>query len=123
MTRRDQWLATGSRAWLPGKRGPDARCIPLASARRAVVGLTEIFEDSVDLLGATLREEAARIPGLLFRPAAGILAAAAGAVFLTAAAAFYFRDLFGGWHLSFLVLGAFYVLLGVVVWKAGRADQ
>jgi len=95
----------------------------LASAQRAVVGLTEIVEDSVELLGATLREEATRIPGLLIRPAAGILSAAVGAGFLTASAALYFRDLFGGWPWSFLALGAFYVLMGVVVWKSGRARQ
>lgn len=95
----------------------------LASGQRAVVGLTEILEDSVDLLGATLREEAARIPRLLIRPAASILSVAVGALFLTASAALYFRDLFGGWSWSFLALGAFYVLLGVVVWKSGRARQ
>jgi len=107
----------------PENEDPTLDVSRLASARRAVVGLTEIFEDSVDLLGATLREEAARIPGLLFRPAAGIFAAAAGAVFLTAAAALYLRDLFGGWPLSFLALGAFYLLSGVVVWKLGRTRR
>jgi hypothetical protein len=44
-------------------------------------------------------------------------------LFLTAAAALYLRDLFGGWPLSFLALGAFYILAGVVVWKPGRARQ
>ena len=92
----------------------------LASAQRAVVGLTEMLEDSVDLFGATLREEAARVPGLLLRSALGIFAAAGGTLFLTAAAALYLRDLFGGWSLSFLALGAFYILAGVVVWKPGR---
>ena len=100
---------------------PDAS--RLASAQRAVVGLTEILEDSVDLLGATLREEGTRLPGLLIRPAAGIVSAAVGAGFLTASAALLFRDLFGGWPWSFLTIGAFYVLLGVVVWKSGRARQ
>jgi hypothetical protein len=91
----------------------------VASAQRAIVALTEILENSVDLLGATLREEAARIPGRLMHPAAGFLSAAVGASFLTAAAALYLRELFGGWPLSFLALGALYLLAAVVVWSPG----
>jgi len=104
----------------PANEDPKLDGSRLASAQRAVVGLTEILEDSVDLLGATLREEAERIPGRLIRPAVGIVSALAGVSFLTAAAALYCRDLFGGWPLSFLALGAFYVLLGVLVWKTDR---
>ncbi len=114
--------ATAAPAY-PANEDPKLDVSRLASAQRAIVGLTEILENSVDLLGATLREEAARIPGRLIRPAAGILTTAVGASFLTAAAALYFRDLFGGWPLSFLALGAFYVLLGVVAWKTGRSSQ
>ena len=107
----------------PANEDPTFDGSRLASAQRAVVGFTEILEDSIDLLGATLREETARIPAVLLRPAAGLFAAAVGALFLTAAAALYFRDLFGGWAPSFLALGAFYVLSGVVLWKSGRDRQ
>jgi Putative Actinobacterial Holin-X, holin superfamily III len=92
----------------------------LAGARRAILGLTEILEDSVDLLGATIREEVARAPSLWVAPAVGLFSALAGAGFLTAAAAFFLRDLFGEWSLSFLALGAFYVVVGIVVWKSAR---
>lgn len=104
----------------PTAEDPKREISRLASVERAILALTEIVEDSVDLLGATLREESAKIPGRLIRPVAGILTASIGASFLTAAAAIYLRDLLGGWPLSFLALGLFYVLLGLLVWKMGR---
>lgn len=111
--------ATAAPAY-PATEDPKLETSRLANVQRSILALTEIVEDSVDLLGATLREEAERIPGRLIRPAVGIVSALAGVSFLTAAAALYFRDLFGGWPLSLLALGAFYVLLGVLVWKTGR---
>lgn len=105
----------------PTAEVPKREISRLASVQRAILALTEIVEDSVDLLGATLREESAKIPGRLIRPVAGILTASIGASFLTAAAVLYLRDLFGGWPLSFLALGSFYLLLGVLVWKTGRS--
>lgn len=116
---------TGSKAVAPPvypadeePRQDDSR---LASLQRAVVGLTEILEDSIDLFGATVREEAARIPGALSRPAAGFLSVVLGVSFFTAAAAFYFRDLFGGWAPSLFALGTVYAVLGLVLWKTGHA--
>jgi Putative Actinobacterial Holin-X, holin superfamily III len=105
----------------PADKEPRLDGSRLASLQRAVVGLTEIVEDSIDLFGATVREEAARIPGALIRPAAGFLTVVVGVSFLTAAAAFYLRDLFGGWAPSFLALGTVYAVLGLVVWKTGGA--
>jgi hypothetical protein len=80
-----------------------------------------MLEGSIDLLGATLREEAASIPGLLLRTAAAIFAGIVGASLLTAAAALSLRDLFGAWPPTFLTLGALYAVSGAVVWKSGRA--
>lgn len=95
----------------------------LAGARRALLGLTEILEDSVELLGATLREEVARVPSQWVRPAIGLFSALAGAGFLTAAAALFFRSLFGGWASSFLALGVFYVAVGIVAWKSAPGGE
>jgi len=107
----------------PANEGPALDRSRLASAQRAVVELTEILEDSVDLLGATLREEAARVPVVLLRAAAVIFASSVGALFLTAAAALYLRDVFGGWAFESSGAGGVYVLSGVVLWKSGRARQ
>jgi hypothetical protein len=92
----------------------------LAGARRAILGLTEILEDSVDLLGATLREEIERVPSQWVAPAVGLFSVLTGASFLTAAAALFLRELLGGWAVSFLVLGLFYAAVGFVVWKSAR---
>jgi hypothetical protein len=102
--------------------GPVEDVSRLAGARRVLLGFTEILEDSVDLLGATLREEIARAPSQWVAPVVGLASAMAGAVFLTAAAAIFLRDLFGAWSLSFLALGVFYAGVGIAVWKSGRRN-
>jgi hypothetical protein len=101
---------------------PERDLSRVASAQRAILTLTEILEDSVELFGATVREEARRIPGRFLHSAAAFLSVGMGALFLTAAAALYLRDLFGGWHLSFLSLGALYVLVALVFWNR-RPDR
>jgi hypothetical protein len=106
-----------------GNQDLDRDLSRIASAQRAILALTEILEDSAELFGATLREEAARIPGRFVHPAAGFLADTVGASLLTAAAALYLRDFFGGWHLSFLSLGGLYVLVAVLVWNWGSARK
>jgi hypothetical protein len=93
----------------------------LAGARRAILGLTEILEDSVDLLGATLREEIERVPSQWVAPAVCLFSVLAGASFLTAAAALFLRELLGAWSLSFLLLGLFYAAVGILVWKNARS--
>jgi hypothetical protein len=52
-------------------------------------------------------------------PTAGFLSLAIAGSFLTAAAALYLRDLFGGWQSSFLSLGALYPLAPLVFWNRG----
>jgi len=103
------------------REGPGEDVSRLAGARRVILGFTEILEDSVDLLGATLREEIARAPSQWVGPVVGLASAMAGAVFLTAAAALFLRDLFGTWSLSFLALGVFYAGVGIAVWKSARS--
>ena len=68
------------------------------------------------------REEIARAPSQWVAPVVGLASAMAGAVFLTAAAAIFLRDLFGAWSLSFLALGVFYAGVGIAVWKSGRRN-
>lgn len=103
------------------REGPGEDVSRLAGARRVILGFTEILEDSVDLLGATMREEIARAPSQLVGPLVGLASAMAGAVFLTAAAALFLRDMLGTWSLSFLALGIFYAGVGIAVWKSARS--
>jgi hypothetical protein len=81
----------------------------LAVARDVVLSLTQMVEDSAELVSATVREELHRFRVELARGALSGVALIVGASFLTAGLAMYVRALVGSWALTLCLFGAFYL--------------
>jgi len=85
----------------------------LGVARDIVLSLTQMVEDSAELVSATVREELQRFRVEMARGAMAAVAVVIGGSLLTAGLAMYVRDLLGSWPLTLCLFGAFY--LGIAV--------
>ncbi len=81
----------------------------LGVARAVVLSLTQMVEDSADLVSATVREELDRFRAELARGAMSAVAAVVGGSLLTAGLSMYLRELVGSWPLTLCLVGAFYL--------------
>jgi len=81
----------------------------LGVARAVVLSLTQMVEDSAELVSATVREELDRFRAELARGAMAAVAVVVGGSLLTAGLAIYVRELVGSWPLTLCLFGAFYL--------------
>lgn len=81
----------------------------LEVARDVVLSLTQMVEDSAELVSATVREELHRFRVELARGAMSGVALVVGGSFLTAGLAMYVRELVGSWPLTLCLFGALYL--------------
>lgn len=81
----------------------------LGVARDVVLSLTQMVEDSAELVSATMREELQRFRIEMARGAMSAVAVVVGGALLTAGLAMYLRELLGSWPLTLCLFGAFYL--------------
>ena len=81
----------------------------LGVARSVVLSLTQMVEDSAELVSATVREELDRFRVEMARGAMSAVAVVVGGLLLTAGLAMYLRELVGSWPLTLCLFGALYL--------------
>jgi hypothetical protein len=81
----------------------------LGLARDAVLSITQIVEDSAELVSATLREELERFRREAARGALSAAAALVGGSLLTAGLSIYLARLLGSWPLTLCLFGILYL--------------
>jgi hypothetical protein len=86
----------------------------LGVARDAVLSITQIVEDSAELVSATLREELERFRREAARGALSAAAALVGGSLLTAGLSMYLARLLGSWPLTLCLFGILYLGIAAV---------
>ncbi len=81
----------------------------LGVARDVVLSLTQMVEDSAELVSATVREELSRFRVEMARGALSGVAVVVGGALLTAGILIYVREILGSWALSLVLAGVFYL--------------
>ncbi len=81
----------------------------LGVARDVVLSLTQMVEDSAELVAATVREELQRFRLEMARGAMSAVAVVVGGSLLTAGLSIYLRELLGSWPLTLCLFGALYL--------------
>jgi len=87
----------------------------LGVARDVVLSLTQMVEDSAELVSATVREELDRFRVEMARGAMSAVTIVVGGSLLTAGLAMYLRELVGSWALTLCLFGAFYIAIAAVL--------
>jgi uncharacterized membrane protein YgcG len=94
-------------AGIPEQEAPERTT--LGVARDVVLSLTQMVEDSAELVSATVREELDRFRAEMARGAMSAVAIVIGGSLLTAGISMYLRELVGSWALTLCLVGAFYL--------------
>lgn len=85
----------------------------LALLRNVVLDLTQVVEDSTELIGASVREELAAFRVDMARHALSLVAIIIGGSLLTAGLAMMVRQWIGSWPVTLLIFGAIYIAFAV----------
>lgn len=102
----------------------DRRRSTASVVRDAVLSATHIVEDSTELIGASVREELERFRADMARQALAIVAIVIGGGLLTAGLAMFLNQLVQNWALTFVIFGALYVAVAVVLQSlTGRESE
>jgi hypothetical protein len=108
-------------AGIPDEEAP-ARTT-LGVARDVVLSLTNMVEDSAELVSATVREELYRFRVDLARGAMSGLAVLVGGSLLTAGILIYLREILGSWPLALVLAGAFYLGVAALIRKTRERSK
>lgn len=95
----------------------------LALLRNVVLDLTQVVEDSTELIGASVREELAAFRDDMARHALAIVAVVIGGSLLTAGLAMMVSEWIGSWPVTLLIFGAIYVAFAAGLRFGGRREQ
>jgi len=87
----------------------------LGVARAVVLSLTQMVEDSAELVSATVREELDRFRAEMARGAMSAVAVAVGGSLVTAGFSMWLRERVGSWSLTLFLVGAFYLGVAAVL--------
>ena len=111
---------TGSPETHPGERRST-----LALLRNVVLGLTQVVEDSTELIGASVREELAQFREDMARHALTLVAIVIGGSLLTAGLAMLVSSWIGSWPVTLLIFGAIYIAfaLGLQLGKQRETED
>lgn len=94
----------------------------LALLRNVVLDLTQVVEDSTELIGASVREELAAFRDDMARHALAIVAVVIGGSLLTAGLAMMVSEWIGSWPVTLLIFGAIYVAFAAGLRLGGRRE-
>lgn len=81
----------------------------LGLLRNVVLDLTQVVEDSTELIGASVREELAQFREDMARHALSLVAVIVGGALLTAGLAMLVSSWIGNWPVTLLIFGAIYI--------------
>jgi len=87
----------------------EGRRSTLGLIRNVVVDLTQVVEDSTELIGASVREELAQFREDMARDALSLVAIIIGGSLATAGLAMLTSEWIGNWPVTLLIFGAIYV--------------
>lgn len=105
-----------------GETPPRERRSSFTLLRNVVIDLTQVVEDSTELIGASVREELAEFREDMARQALSIVAIIIGGLLLAAGLAMLVSAWLGSWSATLLIFGAIFVLIAVLLQSANRRD-
>lgn len=88
---------------------PTERPSMLGHLRNVVLDLTQVVEDSTELIGASVREELAAFRVDMARQLLALVAVVVGGALATAGLAMLLHQWIGSWPITLLIFGAFYL--------------
>ncbi len=100
----------------------EGRRSTLGLIRNVVVDLTQIVEDSTELIGASVREELAQFREDMARHALSLVAIIIGGSLATAGLAMLTSEWIGSWPVTLLIFGAIYVAFAIGL-RMGRPRE
>ena len=90
--------------------------------RDVVFRLTQVVEESTELIGASVHEELRDFREDLLRQILALVALIVGASFLTGGLAMLIQQWIQSWPVTLLLFGAFYVGIAVALWLRPARD-
>jgi hypothetical protein len=100
----------------------DERRSTLSLLRNVVVDLTQVVEDSTELIGASIREELAQFRQDTARHVLSLVATVIGGSLLTAGLSMLISSWIGNWPGTLLILGAIYLAAAFVLRVRNPSD-
>lgn len=102
----------------------EARRSTLALIRNVVLDLTQVVEDSTELIGASVREELAQFREDMARHMLALVAVIIGGCLFSAGLAMLVSQWIGSWPVTLLIFGAVYFTFAFGLWMGrSRVDE
>ena len=100
----------------------EGRRSTLGLIRNVVLDLTQVVEDSTELIGASVREELAQFREDMARHLLSLVAIVIGGALATAGLAMLTSDWIGSWPVTLLIFGAIYIAFAIGI-QLGRSRK
>jgi hypothetical protein len=94
----------------------EGRRSTLSLIKNVVLDLTQVVEDSTELIGASVREELAQFREDMTRHMLAMVAVIIGGSLATAGLAMLVSEWIGSWPVTLLIFGAIYFAFAVGLW-------
>lgn len=94
----------------------DGRKSTLGLVRNVVLDLTQVVEDSTELIGASVREELAQFREDMARHMLALVSVVIGGALVTAGAAMAVSQWIGSWAITLVVFGVIYFAFAFGLW-------
>ncbi len=95
----------------------------LGLLRNVVLDLTQVVEDSMELVGASVREELAEFRVDVARQLLSLVAVVIGVSLATAGLAMLVQQFFGSWPVTLLIFGAVYLSFAAgIYWGRSKSE-
>jgi len=95
----------------------------LSLLKNVILDLTQVVEDSTELIGASVREELAEFRVDMARHALSLVAVVVGAALATAGLAMLVSGWIGSWPITLLLFGGVYLAIAVFLQLALRKPE
>ncbi len=96
----------------------------LALLRNVVLGLTHVVEDSMELVGASVREELAEFRVDMARQLMSLIAVVIGGSLATAGLAMLVQQQIGSWPVTLLIFGVVYLSFAAgISWGRSKSER
>lgn len=103
-------------AFSEGGDAAEGRRSTLSLIRNVVLDLTQVVEDSTELIGASVREELAQFREDMARHMLALVAIIIGGSLVTAGLAMLVSEWIGNWAVTLLIFGAIYFAFAFGLW-------
>ena len=106
-----------------GDAPPERRSSTLSLVRNGIMDLTQVVEDSTELIGASVREELAQFREDMARHMLALVAVVIGGMLLSAGLDMLVSQWIGSWPVTLLIFGAIYFAFAFGLWMGRSRNE